>query len=398
VKVLHVIPSVSLKHGGPSIAVQSFAKASQQIGIEVTVATTDDDGNDARLDVPLGMPVDRDGVRHIFFRRDFVPYKVSFGLAKWLNRNVANFDVVHIHALFSYSSYAAARAARKHKIPYVVRPLGVLNRWGMKNRRPFLKKLSFRFIELPILRGAATIHYTTEAERNEANSLGLEVAGFPSVVMPVPVEAATETGDPNEYFRRFPEASGRKIILFLSRLDRKKGLDLLFRAFVGVRAAVPNSLLVVAGTGNKEYVKSLHQLADELRISDNIVWAGHLAGREKAAAFAAANVYVLPSYSENFGIAAAEAMAAGVPTVITDQVALAEYAAKYDAASVVRPDSEELAKALCAILRDKQLAQRFGNNGRGLIEGVFSPRVIGTQLHEMYGMAIPTKTENSAAT
>jgi len=149
VRLLHVIPSVSERHGGPSQAIKAFAKASKATGIEVTVATTDDDGDHARLDVSLGNAIEQDGVPHFFFRRDLLPYKVSFGLQRWLNEHIKEFDVVHIHALFSFSSTMAARIARQNKVPYVVRPLGVLNQWGIRNRRRIPKLVSLWLVELP---------------------------------------------------------------------------------------------------------------------------------------------------------------------------------------------------------------------------------------------------------
>ncbi len=189
VKILHVIPSVSPKHGGPSYAIKAFANASKWPGIETLIATTDDDGGPARMDVPLGTIIERDGIRQIFFRRDFLPYKISFSLRRWLDRHVREFDIVHIHALFSFSSFAAARAARKQGVPYIVRPLGVLSRWGIENRRPFLKRFWMRFIELPLLRRAAAMHYTTEAERDEAIALYPALAGLASFIVPIPVGA-----------------------------------------------------------------------------------------------------------------------------------------------------------------------------------------------------------------
>ena len=159
-KVLHVIPSVSRSEGGPSYAVFAFAQAAKTAGMETLVVTT---GNDEP---------DRDnGIECVCFRRDFQPYKVSFALGRWLDRHVREFDLVHIHALFSFSSRAAALAAQKHGVPYVIRPLGVLNRWGLANRRRFLKQIWLRFIETPILEKAAAIHYTTQAERDEAGSI-----------------------------------------------------------------------------------------------------------------------------------------------------------------------------------------------------------------------------------
>src|SRR6202035_1152850 len=93
IRALHVIPSLSLKHGGPSYTARAMARALASVDVDVTIATTDDDGDDARLNVPLGEPVEEEGIHVYYFRRNVLPYKVSFGLSKWLNSNVARFDV-----------------------------------------------------------------------------------------------------------------------------------------------------------------------------------------------------------------------------------------------------------------------------------------------------------------
>ena len=179
--VLHVIPSLSLKDGGPSFAAKAMAEALAGEGVQVTIATTREAQDapvigyrlsvigeetreeDASRTEREGAAGSERGYRVICFRREFEPYKVSFGLARWLRENVTKFDLVHIHALFSFSSTMAARIARQKNVPYVVRPLGVLNRWGMENRRRIPKLVSFRFVELPILLNSAAIHFTSEA-------------------------------------------------------------------------------------------------------------------------------------------------------------------------------------------------------------------------------------------
>jgi glycosyltransferase involved in cell wall biosynthesis len=396
-KVLHVIPSVSDKDGGPTYAVQAFARAVQECSVEVLIATTDDDGGRHRLRVSLNEPIERRGTSHRFFRRNLLVYKISMGLARWLGRNVKDFDLVHIHALFSFSSFAAARAARRAAVPYIVRPLGVLNRWGMENRRPFLKRLSLKFVELPILRGAAAIHYTTEAERDEAGRLRPEIAALPSFILPIPVEPPPNAATPEQFLNRFPAATSKKVVLFLSRLDPKKGLELLLHGFARVKTTHSNLILVIAGTGNDDYVRSLHNLAKELGIDRDVLWTGHLAGQEKAAALAAATLFVLPSYSENFGIAAAEAMAAGVPTVITDQVALSEYATEHDAAVVVPPEKQALSAALNQIIDDEPLRQKLATNARAMVKELYSSQVVGAKLAEHYRRIVDGAVEKKLA-
>src|SRR2546423_1293778 len=207
-RVLHVIPSVSPRHGGPSVALPLFAKAAAARGATITIATTDDDGPGRRLDVPLNQFVaGRGGANYIYFQKTTESYKVSLGLGRWLRSHVADYDVVHLHALFSYSSYAAARAARRAGVPYIVRPLGVLNRWGLENRRRLLKQWSLRLIELPILRGAAAIHYTAEAEREDAADAHPNISSIRAAVIPIPVEPVP-LPDSSEAEKRFPITAG----------------------------------------------------------------------------------------------------------------------------------------------------------------------------------------------
>ena len=366
------------------MALPAIARALRAQGVEVTIATTDDDGAGCRVEVPLGVAVrDDDGAQRIHFRKSTEFYKVSWSLGTWLRQHVADFDVVHMHALFSYSSLAAARAAKRAGVPYIVRPLGVLNRWGMKHRRQALKKWSLRFVEMPILRSAAAIHFTAEAERREAAEANAEIGKLPSVVIPLPVEVGEGklTASPAG---RGTSPEDRCVILFLSRIDPKKGVELLLAAFALIAAEFPGSKLMIAGDGERDYLKSLKMKAAQLGIEDRILWTGFLAGEEKARAFAESTLFVLPSYSENFGIAAAEALAAGVPSILSENVAVAEDARAADAALVVPCNIAATSAALRRLLRDAELRERLAANGRKLVRDRFSYATVGARLAELY--------------
>lgn len=356
--VLHVIPSLSLTHGGPSVALPAIARALLAQGVEVTISTTDDDGAGRRLAVQTGkLARDTDGAWRIYFRKNLEFYKVSVGLRSWLRQHVADYDVVHVHALFSFSSVVAARAAAAKNVPYIVRPLGVLNRWGMQNRRRMVKSWSFRMLEMPIIRRAAAIHFTAAAEREEAISANREIATVPSVVIPLPLEAGPQ--------RTVKDENGRGVILFLSRIDPKKGLELLLDAFGEIAAEFPTTDLVIAGDGEADYVGSLKRRSAASGVADRVQWPGFVAGEQKAAALAAATIFVLPSHSENFGIAAAEALGAAVPCVLSENVALARTARAADAALVIPCKTDQLAQAMRQLLGDAELRQRLAANGLG---------------------------------
>jgi glycosyltransferase involved in cell wall biosynthesis len=389
IRALHVIPSLSLKHGGPSYAVRAIARALSTVGVDVTIATTDDDGDDAHLNVVLDSPIVESDATVFYFRRGIRPYKVSFGLASWLNRNVERFDLVHIHALFSFSSTAAAHAARRHCTPYIVRPLGVLNRWGLENRRSLAKEISLRFIERPILRHAAAIHYTTEAEKQEADRVSDRVAQQTSAVIPLPVE--TVKGDASDFLGRHPEIAGRRVVLFLSRIDPKKGIELLFDAFSALQRKVGNVALVIAGDGAPDYILDLQRRAEQLQIADAVLWPGHISGAYKSGAFAAADVFVLPSYSENFGMAAAEALAARVPTIVTEGVAISSDIRTYDAGLVVKRSAAEISEAISRILTQDGKAGRLIMNAQRLVNGLYSFDSVGRQLRQLYDSVLQFK-------
>jgi glycosyltransferase involved in cell wall biosynthesis len=354
-------------------------------GHEVHVATTDDDGP-GRLEVPLGRPVTERGVRYWYFRRQARFYTVSWPLAFWLRRYAGGYDVLHVHALFSFASALAAYWARRHGVPYIIRPLGTLNRWGMAQRRPRLKSLSFRVLERRILAGAAAVHYTSEQERIEASDLGIRAR---ATVVPLGIDLARlEPLPPRGWLAgRAPHLAGRTVVLFLSRLDEKKGLHLLLRAFAKLRATDEKVALVVAGSGMPEFESSLRREARHLGVEDDTVWAGFLHGEEKLAVLADADMFILPSYSENFGLAAVEAMAAGVPVILSDQVGIHREVAAAGAGLVVRCCKESVAGAIARLAADPELRHAAGQRGRRLARDRFSVEAMTAGLAEMYGAA-----------
>lgn len=380
--VLHVIPSLSVTQGGPSFALPLIERALAAQGVRVTVVTTDDDGPGRHLPVPLGRPVLVGGATRYYFRKQTEFYKGSLPLWNWLARRVPDFDLVHIHALFSFASMAAATQARRHRVPYVIRPLGVLNRYGVTRRRRGLKQLSLRFIEGPLLRHAAAMHYTSRAEQREAQESG---ATAPAFVIPLGIEQEVQPPPgPEIFFQSWPQTRGREIILFLSRLDAKKGLDLLLSAFAEVKPRHPRAMLVIAGDGEPLFKRQLHAQMTALGLDHDVVWPGFLSGAQKLSALAAARLFVLPSHSENFGIVLVEAMAAGLPCLTTDGVALAEDIRECDAGIIVPAETKPLAAALHRLLADPALCSRLGANARRLAAERFTVGAMGLALRKLY--------------
>ena len=222
-KVLHVIPSVSAVHGGPSRAIVDIERALTTQGIEVTTVTTNDDGDTRTLPVPCGVPVPTSCATRWYFPRSTVYFKVSVRLAWWLKENIEAFDIVHAHALFSFAPITAAFLARRAGIPYVLGPHGVLARYGMTEHHPFLKRVSFALIERRLIELASAVHFTSSAEQAEAEALGLKCNG---VLIPLGIDL-----DVLAQGAIAPRKQGDAFnLLFLSRIDRKKNVEGLLQA------------------------------------------------------------------------------------------------------------------------------------------------------------------------
>jgi glycosyltransferase involved in cell wall biosynthesis len=363
-KVLHVIPAVAPRYGGPSQAIFEMCRALSEQGVEVLIATTNADGQ-SQLPVQTGAAFEYRGVRTIFFpARLGERFNYSPALASWLEENVKRFDVVHVHAVFSHPCLAAARACRKHSVPYIVRPLGSLDPWSMR-QKALRKRLMWQMAAGRMLRGAAFVHYTTTEEKKLAESSRALDRG---VVIPLGIDlAATRDQAASDVFRDANPSLGNKpYVLALSRIHPKKNYELLIEAFLSLakRPGLERWRLVIAGDGDEDYLSSLSALSERLSGSNRIIFAGWLEGVAKASALQDASLFALPSRQENFGIAAAEALACGVPALVSEHVNLAPEIARAGAGWVASLEVEDFSRALMEAMSDDAERKRRGAAGK----------------------------------
>ncbi len=267
-------------------------------------------------------------------------------------------------------SSLAARTASAQGTPVVVRPFGTLSRYTFAHRRGWLKRGYFQAIDRPNLRRARGLHFTTDAERDEAGWHGLDLETR-SFVVPPPL-----------HLYAMPCREPTTDVLFLSRLHPKKNVEGLLNAWARVVRDRPGLRLTIAGDGEPAYVARLRAQAAGLGAS--VVFAGFVHGEEKARLLASARVFALPSFHENFGVAVLEALAAGLPVVISRDVQLAAFVERHALGRVVAADAGPLAEALLASLDDTALIARCRQDGRRLVADTFSPDAVGQQLRAMY--------------
>ncbi|MUG95929.1 glycosyltransferase [Scytonema sp. UIC 10036] len=368
-QILQIVPSISLVYGGPSQMVLGLAPALAKQGVKVTVVTTDsngDTGQETPLDVPLNCPIEQDGYQIIYFRcSPFRRYKFSLDLLRWLNKHVREYDLAHIHALFSPVSSLAAAICRQQKVPYILRPLGTLDPADLRKKK-LLKQLYTAILERPNIEGSAAIHFTSVQEAKVSERFGVATRDLTIPLGAIASHWEGEKGRQGEgenlLRQRFNIPTDVPLVLFMSRIDPKKGLDLLFPALEALLAEGLNFHFVLAG-GNPqdaEYVEKIKSQVQNSPLRSHTTITGFVTGELKTALLQAADLFVLPSYYENFGIAVAEAMVAGTPVLISDQVHICQEVHDSESGWVSPLDVTEIVKLLRTALQNPSECQRRG--------------------------------------
>jgi glycosyltransferase involved in cell wall biosynthesis len=403
-KILHIIPSISPLRGGPSQAVLAMVWALRQQGVEAEIATTNDDG-DHQLDVPLNRlvnyPIDvqdpHQTVPVRFFPR-FSPkinavreFSISSDLTAWLWQNIAKYDCLHIHAIFSYASTMAMSIARSRHIPYVIRPLGQLCHWSLQQSQR-KKHYYLQLIERENLQQAQAIHFTALQEQQEAATLGLDT---PSFILPHGLNMPQLITHPKTQLQQWLGLpTNQPILLFFSRLHPKKGIEALINA-LGNLTEQPFQL-VIAGQGEAAYEQQIRQQLAVNGLNDRSHLVGFVTGDRKQILLQGADLFALPSHSENFGIAVLEAMAAGLPSLITPNVGLAPIIAQHDLGWVVDQDPTAIAGALSHFFQQPEYAKAMGHRAIAIVKSQFTWAQVAQQLIHQYNPAAATHHQSSS--
>ena len=383
-RILQIIPSISLVYGGPSQMVLGLSAALASKNIDVTIITTNSNGDIGQppLDVPLNQPIKQNGYQIIYFRcYPFRRYKFSLSLLQWLNANARQFDLAHIHALFSPVTTLAATIARGHNLPYIIRPCGMLDPADLQKKK-LLKQIYGTVLERPNLAGAAAIHFTSKEEAKISERFGL---GSTSK-MSVPQDLVIPLGVTAGLFPQRLRKSQVPIILFMSRIERKKGLDLLIPALESVLGSGIEFQFILAGSNpqDADYETGIKLKIQNSSLAKYTTITGFVGGDFKNELLTNADLFVLPSYYENFGIAVAEAMAAGVPVAISDRIHIWEDIQQAEAGWVGPLEVGAIANLIKSALLNPEERKRRGLNGKEYAKKHYNWEAIAQQTIDAY--------------
>lgn len=364
--VLHIVPHVPglpVAVSGPLNVLRGLIPPLAAAGVSCAVATvTENDHAASRFTIP-----ETDTPVHFFPTAAPARFWTGYApqLAPFLNEQLraGRFQLVHIHEIWHYPSFAASRAARRHNIPAVISFHGDLDAWRLRYKR-LKKALYMRLIQDRAIRSAAALHALTNAEKERIRQLGYSQPVF---VCPNGADPPG-TADPADdaFLRRFPQLAGKSVILFMGRIHPMKGVDLLARSFADLARRFPDAILLVAGPDQDSAQAPMEAILSDHGVRDRTLFTGILTGRDKQAALRQSHLFVLPSYSEGFSTAVVEAMAAGLPVVISEQCNFPE-AAAHSAGFIVPTASDAITEAVSALLSDPARRRRMAGNARALV-------------------------------
>lgn len=364
-RVFQAIHGLDRNSGGASTYMELLAEELVNFSeVSVTVAAVDS-GNNIDID-----PV----VKTIYTRPSGPP---SFGYSSdykgVLERSDA--EIFHGNGLWQYPVHAMAKFAQKKKKPYIISPHGMLEPWSLTQNK-FKKKMLMTLFQKKDIKQSRAIHVTSELEASNVRALGFD---NPIAIIPNGINT-----------REFcvPQATNqreKKTLLFLSRIHKKKGIELLINAWEALPSFVKSTWQVrIAGDGERGYIDSLCNEVDSKNLSESIKFIGPVWGPEKIKLYQSADLFVLPTYSENFGIVVAEALSCGVPVITTKGAPWEELESHHCGWWTDVNQTSFLAALERALSMSPKQLKEMGQRGRGLVEGKYDIHIVAQQMIELY--------------
>ena len=393
-RLLHVVPTYfpAVRYGGPIRSVHALCRSLAAEGHDVHVYTTNVDGPDDS-DVPLERPVDLDGVKVTYFPSRLLRRLYwSPPMRRKLKASACDFDLVHLHAIYLWPTWAGARAARAAGVPYVISPRGMLVPELIRRKNRFVKTAWIALIDRSNLEQAAAIHTTSEVEARHLAGFGWSLP--PVMTIPHGVDDPMPTGDAPMSADVAAAIAGPAMVLALGRISWEKALDRLIAAL----ARVSQARVVIAGDDADGQAAFLASEAKRHGVASRVtILARHVSGADKEALFSAASLFAMTSLSENFGLAAFEAMRRGVPVLTTHDVGMSEVVRETGAGLVVESSPEAIGQGLRTLLADPGTSRRMGEIGRQQVAAQYSWASIGRRMEDLYRSVLDRRAVQRSA-
>ncbi len=377
-KILHVLADLDHRKGGPAAACIGMANLMARRGHQVRIVTTDRGYQPEYSEAAPGLEIDAlAGSWPAFFG-------TSWAMRRRLSEVIREVDVVHLHSLYLFHDWVTGDYCRRFGKPYIVKPHGTLDPFLYRRHR-FRKAIVEMVFQDDVLRRAAGLHYTAREEWELARPYAQNSHGA-IVPIGIDLDQFADLPPPKALRKRYPKIGDRKVVLFLGRLNFKKGVDIAIEAFAQASRGRDDAFLLMAGPddGVQEEAEALVR---RLGVEDRVLFTGMVSGEDKLSALSGANMFLLPSHSENFGIAVIEAAACGVPVIISDRVNLWRDFAEADAALTAPPEVSGFAKHVRTLLDNPAVAARLSGRGADLVRRRFNWAALGDDYEEMYARA-----------
>ncbi len=381
--ILHVVPSFApcFSHGGVVNASYQIAKKQVENGHDVCVYTTD--SCDERLKFKDNYDVDIDGIRVFYFKnlsnnfKNKLTIDTPVSLIGHLKKTVSDFDIIHIHEHRHSLAIATHRYAKKNSIPYVLQAHGSVLPFFQKEK---LKEVFDKLWGFDILHDASRAFALTEVEKEQYLKMGVSKDRIDIVPLGIDMNEYNHLPDEGKFKSKHGIGSEERVILFLGRIHEIKGLDLLVKSFA--RISEDDVKLAIVG-GDYGFKEELENLIETLDLTDKVIFPGVLTGENKIEALVDCDIFIMPSRYESFTTSGLEAMACFKPLILTKNNHIQTWV-KDNTGLVCEFDEEDLSNCIETLLNDKSLCERFGNNGRKLIEDKYDWDKVSKQIESIY--------------
>jgi glycosyltransferase involved in cell wall biosynthesis len=372
-------------YGGPVSSNLSLVRGLSRSGVRVRVATTDANGRE-RISLPRVR--DDSGVEIHTLRRlgrrlpGFGTFFFAPGMVPTLARLIQESDLVQIQGTWVFPNLVASRLARLYRKPYIISPKGTLEPWALEQKN-LKKRIYLALVENSTLKHARCIHYTTPLERclSEQRFPGLHSVVVPNAVDETDLPPAENVAAERRYLGVDAETP---VVLFLGRLHVVKGLDLFIEAAAEASRRVPKARFAIVGPGDPEERAIVSSLIDQHQLTGKVSLHDPVDRQRARALLAAADVFVLPSIQENFGMSAAEAMVCGTPVVTSRAVGVADDIATTESGLVVERTAVGFAKAIAELLSNAEERGRLAGNARRSALSLYSPKSVSERMTKIY--------------